>query len=152
MGMGARCSNCGEYHDNYQQQATPGVYRCGLCGHDVQLYVHPDMTGAVEARDIGEGQAAQATDPDWVMRATKVAMELSYSQKEWSPSAVWEHIEPPLNRQGKVEKRALAGVMRRLQKEGVIRSTGRVQKCPLRSRHTGYENVWESLVYKGDDD
>lgn len=101
------------------------------------------------AADEGERRATEAADEDWMQKALYAGEFCCQTMRTWTTDDIWKVLASrrvPKPR----EPKAMAGVVRELQKRGRCRPTDEFRAASMVSRHSAPMRVWESLLGKSD--
>lgn len=129
-----------------------GVWRvcmgCGGTAIEEWGSVHPADKPRRDALATAVKEAAirrvtRHTDPGWATLAYLAVQRVARERRTFTASDLWLVIESRPR-----EPRALAGVLRRAVKNGLIEATGEFRKSGMRVNHDRPQAVWRSLVYK----
>lgn len=98
-------------------------------------------------RAIFAGQiGAETRDPGWAMRCMGAVERCARERAEFTSGDVWGYLSAADRQMG--DGRALGGVMRGAQRDGLIVPTPRFRPSPLRSRHHAPARVWASCIHR----
>jgi uracil-DNA glycosylase family 4 len=101
-----------------------------------------------ELRDAGIDAADAGVSDEWKSQADAALRSVAVRQRELTTDDVWSLIDHPPSG----DPRAVAGVMDRAKRAGLVRPTGRFRKSSDSECHARDKRVWESLVCGGGSD
>jgi hypothetical protein len=107
-----------------------------------------DPVASQEAAEEAIGQATEAADPDWKEAARSAVRRVAYRQRFFTTDDIWGAIDAIDPEASTHEPRAMGGILRWAQDEGLASNTERVQKTARVAAHRRPLAVWESLVYR----
>jgi len=94
-----------------------------------------------ELRDIGIDRVEQGANPEWAKEAYCAVEALASERHTFTTDDVWERVTTTTP-----EHRAMGAVMRRAQRDNLIRPTDGFKLTQRASSHRRPLRVWESVM------
>jgi hypothetical protein len=104
-----------------------------------------DPAASQAAAEAAIQQVTANADEDWKEEARSATRKAAFELRFFTTDDIWERMDPAAWTH---ERRAMGGILRWAQSEGLVENTQRFQKSRRLAPHRRPLALWQSLVYR----